>query len=35
MHVYTVGRSMTAVKLKVNGKFELFSKVSGQASTFC
>ena len=33
-HIYTVGRSATAVKLKVNGQFEIFSKVNGQATTF-
>ena len=33
-HTYTVGRSATAVKLKVNGQFEIFSKVNGQATTF-
>ena len=33
-YVYTVGRSATAVKLKVNGQFEMFSKVNGQACTF-
>ena len=26
MHVYTVGRSAIALKLKVNGKSEIFSK---------
>ena len=31
---YTVDRSSTAVKLKVNGQFEIFSKVNGQATTF-
>ena len=34
VHIYTVGRSATAVKLKVNGEFEIFSKVNGQATTF-
>ena len=35
-HIYSVGRSVTAVQLiqKVNGQFEMFSKVNGQASTF-
>ena len=33
-HTYIVGRSSTAVKLKVNGQFEIFSKVNGQATTF-
>ena len=36
-HIYTVSRSATAVKLKtikVNGQFEIFSKVNGQATTF-
>ena len=33
-HIYTVGISATAVKLKVNGQFEIFSKVYGQATTF-
>ena len=31
---YTVGRSAIAAKLKVNGQFEIFSKVNGQATTF-
>ena len=31
VHIYTVGRSATAV---VNGPFEIFSKVNGQAPTF-
>ena len=30
-HIYTVGRSATAVKLKVNGQFE---KVNDQATAF-
>ena len=30
-HIYTVGRSATAVKLKVNAQFKIFSKVNGQA----
>ena len=34
VHIYTVGRSVTAVKLKVNSQFEIFSKVNGQATTF-
>ena len=33
-HIYTVDRSATAVKLKVNGQFEIFSKVNSQATTF-
>ena len=34
LRTYTVGRSATAVKLKVNGQFEIFSKVNSQATTF-
>ena len=34
VHMYTVGRSATAVKLKVNGQFKIFSKVNGRATTF-
>ena len=34
MHMFTVGRSAAAVKLKVNGQFEVFSMVNSQASTF-
>ena len=34
VHIYTVARSATAVKLKVNGQFEIFSKINGQATTF-
>ena len=33
-HIYTVGRSATAVKLNVNSQFEIFSKVNGQATAF-
>ena len=33
-HIYTVGRCVTAVKLKVNGQFKISSKVYGQATTF-
>ena len=30
-HIYAVGRSATAVTLKVNGQFKIFLKVNGQA----
>ena len=34
MHIYTVGRSVIAVKLKVNGQIEIFSKFNGQTTAF-
>ena len=34
MHIYNVGISATAVKLKVSGQFKIFSKVISQATTF-
>ena len=33
-HIYTVGRSATGVKLKVNSQFKIFLKLIGQAATF-
>ena len=34
MHICTVGISVTVVKPKVNGQFEIFSKVNSQVTTF-